>query len=108
MKPVVSRQVCIPFVPPISAVSKRSTCLQLHKPSLKTALQFLLASSPQEFCNKDPVLHLPLHVTHENSNKVKDVLQGIGRCLQYVISKTPQENEEVAQIIGKELCKQRL
>lgn len=39
---------------------------------------------------------------------MKDVLQRIGRSLQDVISKTPQENEEVTQIIGKELCKQRL
>lgn len=92
----------------ISDVPKRSNCSQQHKPSLQTALQFLLAWSPWALCNKHPGLHLPLHITHENSNEVKDVLQGISRSLQDVISKTPQENEEVTQIISKELCKQRL
>lgn len=55
-----------------------------------------------------PRLYVPLHITHEHSDKVKDVLQGICRRLQDVISKTPQENEEVTQIISKEFCKQRL
>lgn len=51
--------------------------------------------------------YLPLYITHENCNKVKDMFQGISRSLQNVISKTPQEDEEVTQIISKEFCQKK-
>lgn len=85
----------------------------MYEPSPKAPLTiptFLFLSRCFAVSTKalDLALYVPLHITHENSNEVKDVLQRISRSLQDVISKTPQENEEVTQIICKEFCEERL
>lgn len=49
---------------------------------------------------------LPVYISRENSHKIKDVLQGIGRYLQEVISKATQKYEEVTQVVSKEFWEQ--
>lgn len=50
---------------------------------------------------------LPAHIPSENGHKVQDMLQGFARHLQEFISEAAQKNEEVAQVISKELCERQ-
>lgn len=47
----------------------------------------------------------PLYAPSEDGDKVKDMLQGICWRLQDVLSKAPEENEEITQVICKKFWK---
>lgn len=90
---------------------KRPSNLQMYELSPKAPLTIptsLFLCFAVSIKSSQLGLDVPLHIAHENSNKVKDVLQRISRSLQDVISKTPQEYEEVTQVICKEFCEERL
>lgn len=106
----------IPIVPRAQPVSSRQGLVLRHR-GQNSALPRRPAcgctnrrhpSAAEQHAGLSAGPYAPLHVTHEDSHKVKDVLQRIGTSLQDVVSETPQENEEVAQVISKEFCEQRL
>lgn len=101
------------LVPSVSRMifPKRPSNLQMYELSPKAPLTIptsLFLCFAVSIKSSQLGLDVPLHIAHENSNKVKDVLQRISRSLQDVISKTPQEYEEVTQVICKEFCEERL
>lgn len=46
---------------------------------------------------------VPLHVTHEDSDEVKNLLQTFCRSLQNIVGKTAQEDEKISQVLCKKL-----
>ncbi len=47
--------------------------------------------------------HVPLYVTHEDSDEVKNLLQTFCRCLQNIVCKSAQEDEKISQVLCKKL-----
>lgn len=46
---------------------------------------------------------VPLYVSHEDSNEVKDLLQTFSRGLQDVVGKSTQEDEKISQVFYEKL-----
>ena len=49
----------------------------------------------------------PFYASSENGDKMKDMFQGICRCLQDVIGKATKKNEEIAQVICKKFWERK-
>ena len=52
-----------------------------------------------------PLFPLPLHVSHEHSDEVEDLLQAVGRRLQDLVGEAAEEDKEISQVLRKELCR---
>lgn len=49
----------------------------------------------------------PFYAPSENGDKMKDMLQGICWCLQDVIGKAAEKNEEITEVICKKFWKRK-
>ena len=49
--------------------------------------------------------YVPLYIAHEDGDEVENMFETFRRGLQNVVRKSPQEDEEISQVLSKKLLK---